>query len=86
MDEISKAEIMKQIHGKGDGTVEMSWQLALYIGKCLNELAEIKESQEPVKPIRAEGLDVCGFCKRPVYRSLCERFCPGCGKRVLWDE
>lgn len=63
---------------------EKSYQFFICSEICREAAKRLKE-QEPVEPKHIEGHTICGSCGHPVYKSLCERFCPGCGREVKWE-
>ena len=67
---------------------------------CLRNIAkdalELLKEQEPVKPVVLIDTWVCGKCKAKLERQaligpnvlISENFnyCPGCGRKVKWDD
>lgn len=64
-----------------------STQRACVEAMCKDVLKLLKE-QEPVKPryedTFADRLTRCGNCNAIIYR--CYEYCPGCGRKVKWDD
>jgi rubrerythrin len=63
---------------------------AIDVDPWAKEMAEelLKEHGKTVKATRnnADGVWACGECGHPVFPSLLERYCPGCGKKVDYTE
>lgn len=60
-----------------------------YLGKSIEEWAEIIPEQEPVapkQPVSAEDPFVlCGHCGLPIASDM-YKYCPWCGRKVKWNE
>lgn len=55
---------------------------------ALDVIELLKEQGKTVKATRnnSDGVWACGACGHPVFPSLLERYCPGCGKKVDYNE
>lgn len=51
--------------------------------QAIDEICELLEEQEPVKPIRLENWWECPSCNGNIVANM--KYCPGCGRKVKWD-
>ena len=61
------------------------------VGGCFTRLKmdalELLKAQGPIEPIRDSWLNWhCGNCRREIDRYAGDVYCPGCGRKVAWDE
>ena len=53
------------------------------LDRRIDEICELLEEQEPVKPIRLENWWECPSCNGNIVANM--KYCPECGKAVKWD-
>ena len=59
----------------GNPHYECLWPYA----QAIDEICELLEEQEPVKPIRLENWWECPSCNGNIVANM--KYCPGCGRR-----
>ena len=53
----------------------------------MRDALELLKAQGPIEPIRDSWLNWhCGNCRREIDRYAGDVYCPGCGRKVAWDE
>ena len=51
--------------------------------RMAQDVLELLNEQEPVKPIRLENWWKCPACEQNIVANM--KYCPGCGKKVKWE-
>ena len=53
----------------------------------MRDALELLKAQGPIEPIRDSWLNWhCGNCRREIDRYAGDIYCPGCGRKVAWDD
>ena len=50
----------------------------------IDDALTLLKEQEPVEPIRLENWWKCPSCSGNIVANM--KYCPGCGRKVKWDE
>lgn len=65
--------------------LDYRYEIIVEIKKRLNN--RNPKAQTPIKPVRDTFLNWrCGNCRREIDRYAGEIYCPGCGRKVEWND